>query len=250
MKVLIIEDEINAARKLETMLSAADSNIKVIAVTDSVRDTLAWLQNNPPPDLAFVDIQLADDTSFEIFRQYKIRFPVIFVTAYDEYILQSFEHNSVDYLLKPYSEERLKKALEKVKQLEKHFVSRHIYNMLDNAVPAYKSRYIVKKGLECIPVETSHIAYFFTEHKITFLKDRENNVYIIDKNLAELETSLDPATFLRLNRKYIAGITSLKSYKPNGTGRILVSLSPPASEEIIVSRETAPAFRKWAGDEE
>lgn len=247
MKVLIIEDELNAARKLQQMLKDANPAITIVEVTDSVKSTLEWLSNNTAPDMAFVDIQLADDTSFEIFRQYKVEFPVIFVTAYDEYIMQSFEHNSVDYLLKPYSEERLKKALEKVKLLQKHFVTRHIYQMIEGKPADTKTRYLAKKGLEYVPVEIDNIAYFFTEHKISFIKDKAGNLYMLDKPLSEIESEIDVTKFFRLNRKFIANISAIKGFKSSGTGRLIITLNPNIEEEVVVSRETAPAFRKWVG---
>lgn len=246
MKFLIVEDELNAARKLRQMLEEAEPGAEVVGITDSVRSTLQWLQANPAPDAAFVDIQLADDTSFEIFKQFKVQFPVIFVTAYDEYLMQSFEYNSVDYLLKPYSPERLKKAVDKLKQLEAHFITRHIYTMLGSQ-QAKPTRYIARKGMVNIPLETSRIAYFFSEHKITFIKDKDGMLYMLDKTLSELEAELDTTQFFRLNRKYIACIEAIEGFKSNETGRILVQLAPPVEEEVVVSRETAPAFRKWAG---
>jgi DNA-binding LytR/AlgR family response regulator len=247
VKVLIIEDELNAARKLQQMLKEADPSIEIVGVTDSVKSTLEWLSTNTAPDMAFVDIQLADDTSFEIFRQYKVEFPVIFVTAYDEYIMQSFEHNSVDYLLKPYSEERLKKALEKVKLLKKHFVTQHIYQMIEGKTPNTKTRYLAKKGLEYVPVDIDNIAYFFTEHKISFIKDNKGNLYMLDKPLSDIEGEIDVSKFFRLNRKFIANISAIKGFKSSGTGRLIITLNPNIEEEVVVSRETAPAFRKWVG---
>lgn len=247
MKVLIVEDELNAARKLQQMLKEIDPKVEVLGNTDSVKSTLEWLQNNAAPDMAFVDIQLADDTSFEIFKQYKVEFPVIFVTAYDEYIMQSFEHNSVDYLLKPYSNERLEKAVEKVKRLQKHFVTRHIYQMIEGETPKTKTRYLAKKGLEFVPVEIENIAYFFTEHKITFIKDKAGNLYMLDKPLSEIEAEVNTEQFFRINRKFIANIEAIKGFKPNNTGRLIITLNPNIEEEVLVSRETAPAFRKWVG---
>lgn len=247
MKVLIVEDELNAARKLQQMLKEIDPKVEVLAITDSVKSTLEWLHTNAAPDIAFVDIQLADDTSFEIFKQYKVEFPVIFVTAYDEYIMQSFEHNSVDYLLKPYSNERLEKAVEKVNRLQKHFITRHIYQMIEGKTPTSKTRYLAKKGLEFVPVEIENIAYFFTEHKITFIKDKAGNLYMLDKPLSEIETEVNAEQFFRINRKFIANIEAIKGFKPNSTGRLIITLNPNIEEEVLVSRETASAFRKWVG---
>lgn len=247
MKVLIVEDEPNAARKLQQMLVQIDNSIEILAITDSVKSTLQWLHTHAAPDVAFVDIQLADDNSFEIFKNYRIEFPVIFVTAYDDFILQSFEYNSVDYLLKPFTSERLEKALNKLKTLQKHFVSQRIYQMIEGTGSANKIRYIAKKGLEYVPVEIGQIAYFFSEHKITFIKDKAGNLYMLDKPLSEIEEEVDSQRFFRLNRKYLVNIDAIKGYRPNGTGRLQVHLQPHVEEEVLVSRETAPDFRQWLG---
>ena len=188
MKVLIIEDEATAVDKLSNMLIQLDPSIEIVGKTESVKSSLEWLRNNPGPDLAFVDVQLSDDNSFEIFKQYEVRFPVIFTTAYDDYILQSFEYTSIDYLLKPLQEERLQKALQKVRKLETHFIQ-HKFNELFDRKPETspkKQRFVVKKGVDFVSVNIKEVAYFFTEYRIVFLRDRQGDKYIIDKTLADL----------------------------------------------------------------
>ncbi|MBL0740087.1 LytR/AlgR family response regulator transcription factor [Chryseolinea lacunae] len=243
MKVIIIEDELLAQAKLEDMLTRLDERIEVLAKITSVREALLWLTNHPAPDLAFVDIQLSDDHSFEIFRKHPITFPVIFTTAYDKYLLESFEFNSIDYLLKPVTEEKLKRALDKVKTLERHFVMGNVTRLLD-AGTAGKNRIIARKGTEFIALPLDDVAYFYTEHKIVFARDFAGRQLIVDKNLAELEAMVDKKKFFRLNRKYLAQLKAIDRFKPDN-GKIRIFIQPEMKEEIHVSKETAPEFRTW-----
>lgn len=246
MKVIIIEDELLAQDKLEAMLHSLDQNIQVMAKLSSVNDTLKWLTQYPSPDCAFVDIQLSDDHSFEIFRNFPVQFPVIFTTAFDKYLLESFEFNSIDYLLKPITEEKLKRSLSKIKKLEQHFVQGNIIKLIHQANQFQKERIVVRKGTEFIALTTEEVAFFFTEHRIVFVKDFAGNQYIIDKNLGELEAELDLKKFFRINRKFIAHIKAIEKFKPDN-GKIKVFLKPEMKEEIHISKESAPEFRAWIG---
>lgn len=245
MNVIIIEDELLAQAKLEAMLKSMDGSIRVKAKLSSVKDTIEWLATNTPPDLAFVDIQLSDNHSFEIFRKFPVQFPVIFTTAFDKYLLESFEFNSIDYLLKPITEEKLKRSLTKVKKLEQHFLQGNILKLINN-VNQQNDRIVVKKGTEFIALTLDEIAYFFTDHRIVFVRNFEGQQFIVDKNLGELESDLDKRKFFRINRKYIAHISSIEKFKPDN-GKIRVFLKPEMKEEIHVSKETAPEFRSWIG---
>ncbi len=246
MNILIIEDELLAQAKLETMLVSLDKSIAVLAKIGSVKDALDWLAHHPSPDLAFVDIQLSDDHSFEIFRKHPTPFPVIFTTAYDKYLLESFEFNSIDYLLKPITEEKLLRALEKVKKLALHFRQGNVLKMVQQADQPAKKRILAKKGTEFIALEFDEVAYFYTDHKIVFVRDFTGRQLIVDKNLAELEEVLDKNKFFRLNRKFIAQLKAIERFKPDN-GKIRIFLTPQLNEEIHVSKETAPAFRLWIG---
>ncbi|HYG02941.1 MAG TPA: LytTR family DNA-binding domain-containing protein [Chryseosolibacter sp.] len=246
MKVIIIEDELLAQAKLEAMLTSIDASVTIEAKIGSVKEAVKWLQTNRNPDVAFVDIQLSDDHSFEIFRKIQVTFPVVFTTAYDQFLLESFEFNSIDYLLKPISEEKLRRSLSKLKSLQTHFTSINVDNILQQRKDEKERRFIVKKGTEFITLKIEDIAYFFTEHRIVFVKDITGKQYIIDKNLSELESSLDHQSFFRINRKYIANLSSIEKYKSNN-GKIRVFLKPEVKEEINVSKETAPEFRRWIG---
>jgi DNA-binding LytR/AlgR family response regulator len=244
MRVLIIEDELPARAKLEDMLKRLQPEAFIVARLGSVKDSIQWLSQHDEPDLAFVDIQLSDDHSFEIFRKYPVKFPVIFTTAYDKYLLESFEFNSIDYLLKPISEERLKRSLEKIKNLEKHFLDGNISRLLQGERP--KTRIVGKKGTDFIALEVDEAAYFFTEHKIVFVRDFSGRQLILDKTLHEIEEQLDKSKFFRLNRKYIAQLKAIDRFKPDN-GKIRIFLKPEMKEEIHVSKETAPEFRMWMG---
>lgn len=247
MRVLIIEDESTAARKLTDMLKKADNVITIIDTIQSVEEAVNWLRTNPAPDLAFVDVQLADDVSFEIFNHVEVRFPIIFTTAYDQYILEALEHNSIDYLLKPLREDRLQKALEKVRKLESHFVQYKFNKLFEESLGknrTSKKRLLVKRGIDYVSVSTKSIAYFFTEHKIVFLMSKSGEKYIIDKTLAELEEELDAEYFFRANRKYLVHIDAIEKFKSD-SGKIILQLHPHVIEEVCVSKENAPNFRHW-----
>lgn len=243
MKVIIIEDEILAQAKLGAMLQAIDPAIEIAARLASVKESKEYLARNPAPDLAFVDIQLSDDHSFEIFRDYPLQFPVIFTTAYDKYLLESFEYNAIDYLLKPITEDKLRRALLKLKKLELHFMQGNVRKFLENNGHS-KDRIVVKKGTEHIALRWTEIAYCYTEHKIVFVKDLGGRQYILDKTMAELEAATDKQLFFRLNRKFLANIQSIEKFKSDN-GKVRVFLKPPMAEEIFVSKESAPEFRKW-----
>lgn len=248
MNVIIIEDELLAQAKLESMLLSLDNSIRVLAKLNSVKDTLEWLSMNAPPDVAFVDIQLSDNHSFEIFRKFPVQFPVIFTTAFDKYLLESFEFNSIDYLLKPITEEKLKRSLSKLKKLEQHFVQGNILKLINQSHSTQKDRIVAKKGTDFIALTLDEIAFFFTEHRIVFVKDFNGQQFIVDKNLGELENDLDRNKFFRINRKFITHINAIEKFKPDN-GKIRVFLKPEMKEEIHVSKETAPDFRKWIGAE-
>ncbi len=246
MNVIIIEDELPAGAKLISMLQLLDPSIKVVAQLGSVKESLEWLNENHEPELAFVDIQLSDDHSFEIFRKHPVKFPVIFTTAYDKYLLESFEFNSIDYLLKPITEEKLKRSLQKVQKLEQHFLQGNTLKLIQQQTAPTKGRIVARKGTEFVALDLDEIAYFFTEHKIVFVRDFSGRQMIVDKNLGELETELNKETFFRINRKFIAHQKAIDRFKPDN-GKIRVFLKPEIKEEVHVSKETAPEFRVWIG---
>jgi DNA-binding LytR/AlgR family response regulator len=248
MRVLIIEDELLAQAKLESILSAIDKSITVVGKISSVKEAIRWLRENHQPDLAFVDVQLSDDHSFEIFRNVDVQFPMVFTTAYDRYILESFEFNSIDYLLKPITEEKIRRCLTKVKNLEIHFNQAKLTDALSPHSGKTLTRLVVKKGTEYLTLSLDEVSYFFTEHRIVFAKDLTGKQYIVDKTLSEIETLLQPGTFFRINRKFIAHINAVEKFKSDN-GKIRIFLKPAVAEEVHISKESAPAFRKWIGKE-
>jgi len=262
MKVLIVEDEKPASENLIEELQAIDDKIDVVAGCYSVDETVRWLSKNPQPDLILMDIQLSDGLSFNIFKACEVTCPVIFTTAYDKYLTQAFEYSSIDYLLKPISQDKLKNAIRKYKSLRNHFITAqdHLYshavngnNLNGDAGPYYsshpdrvRSRILVRKGVEFQAVRVEDAGYFFTEHKLIFLVDKDNRKYMAEKsNLSELEEELDRNIFYRANRKYIINANYIKRFKPLERSKISVELTLPVNEEIIISQENAASFKKW-----
>jgi DNA-binding LytR/AlgR family response regulator len=250
MKVLIIEDEKPAYENLVEELLQTDENIQSISACSSVDESIKWLTENQQPDLILMDIQLSDGLSFNIFKSCHISCPVIFTTAYDKYLTQAFDFNSIDYLLKPIGQHKLRTAIRKYKNLQNHFVNNHsaLFDYLNNH-DRKKSRIIVKKGLEFQTIKLKEVVYFFTEHKLVFLVDKDNRKYLADKNnLSDLEEELDNNIFYRANRKYIINANYIKRFKPLERSKISVELLLQINEEIIVSQENAASFKKWISE--
>jgi len=249
MRVIIIEDEKPAAEKLKKAIQKIDPAISVESTLGSVRDTVNWIQNNPAPELVFMDIELADGSSFKIFEEVKISCPVIFTTAYDEYWQEAFEHNSIDYLLKPIKQEKLEAALKKYEQLKKYFTGnfQQLMQWQQQSQQVYKKRFLVKKGSDYITLKTEDIAYFYATHKLVCMVEKEGQKFILDKSLADLEKELEPALFYRVNRKYLVNINAIKKIKSYPKSKLQLELIPAVSEDIIVSQENTTAFKEWAG---
>lgn len=248
MTVIIIEDEAPAAEKLKKDLLQCDQRINVAGVLNSVATSVEWFSTNKMPDLLFMDIELSDGLSFKIFDSVQISCPVIFTTAYDDYWQKAFEHNSIDYLLKPVSLEKLGSSLKKFHHLQEHFAA-NFQQLLqwqkNNSTNSFRKRFLVKRGLDYITVKTEDISYFFATHKLVCLVDKDNNKFILDKSLAELEKELSPAAFYRVNRKYLVQLNSIKKIKTYPKSKLQIHLVPPASEEIIISQEQVAAFKNW-----
>ncbi|MEM9023786.1 MAG: LytTR family DNA-binding domain-containing protein [Bacteroidota bacterium] len=253
MDVLIIEDEAPAFRRLQQLLTELDAGIRIVEVIDSVRDAVAWLNTHPMPDLIFMDIQLADGVSFSIFDQVTISRPVIFTTAYDEYTLQAFKVNSIDYLLKPLSREDLERSLAKLADMKRAFSdepAQNIKDLLQTLQPessTHRSRFLVKQGQRLVSIPVEDIAYFFARDGLIFLRTVKDNKYLVDFTLDDLAQELDPKEFFRLNRQVMASYRCIKDVHYYFKGKLKVELTPAFSEEVIISREKAPAVKKWLG---
>ncbi|HTR27838.1 MAG TPA: LytTR family DNA-binding domain-containing protein [Puia sp.] len=248
MKVLIVEDEMPAFCNMTEELHVIDEKIDVVAGCSTVEETVRWLHENPQPDLILMDVQLSDGLSFSVFKNCKITCPVIFTTAYNKYLTEAFQFSSIDYLLKPISQDRLSNAIQKYKTLQAHFVGAPLPDFISRA-DRKRSRILVRKGAEFQTVRIEDAGYFFTEHKLIFLVDKENRKYMAEKsNLSELEEELDRNLFYRANRKYIINANYIKRFKPLEKSKISVELTLPVNEEIIISQENSASFKKWIGE--
>ena len=250
MNVLIIEDEQPATDSLINCIRATDSSIAIAGTTVGVADTVQWLQQNPAPDVMLMDIELADGLSFNIFKETPVSCPVIFITAYNKYLMQAFEFNSIDYLLKPVDLVKLSNTLRKYKILQHHFLNNYT-SLLDylQDTRKNKTRIIVKKGTEFQAIKMDEIVYFFSEHKVVFVVDKDNRKYLCETpTLSELEEILDNKKFYRANRKYIISANYLLRYKSVDKSKLSLELTLPLHEEIIVSQENAATFKKWISE--
>ncbi|HNS17031.1 MAG TPA: LytTR family DNA-binding domain-containing protein [Bacteroidales bacterium] len=252
MRTLIVEDEPYARKELIRLLEETGRSMDIVASLDSVEDSVEWLQMNPMPDLIFMDIQLADGLSFEIFRKVDITVPVIFTTAFDQYAIQAFKVNSVDYLLKPIKPDELERALLKLEQVSKQYstsvksmVSIDIEKLLKNFRPDYKSRFMIRLGDQYKHVDATNIGYFKAEDNEVMLVTRENRTYIIDHSLDELSQVLDPLEFFRVSRRYIVNIHAVVKVSKYFNSRLVIDLVPEAGEKVLVSRVKVQEFLKW-----
>lgn len=268
MNVLIIEDEAVAARQLKAMVERAGDDIRVLAVLDSIERSVEYLRQNTArsgevhqpvhPDLILLDIELSDGQSFAIFEQVMVTSPIIFTTAYDEYALRAFEVNSVDYLLKPIQETALRKALQKFRQFRQTYgqttvtlpIGDLIQQLSQRQQPAvvFRERFLVHVGQRLLPIESQEVAYFYSANKLTFLKTHTDNQYLLNYSLDELEKSLDPRQFYRVNRQVIVSHKAVQKLHLYFNSKLKLDLRPPADEDVMISREKAMAFRQWLGE--
>jgi two-component system LytT family response regulator len=246
MKVIIIEDEKPAADKLVRAIQKADPAIEIGGVLNSVKSTVEWLEQNPMPDLLFMDIELGDGLSFKIFEAIKINSPVVFCTAFDEYWQEAFEHNSLDYLLKPIKQEKLEAALSKYEKMKQHFASafQQLSQWQQQAGNGYKKRFLVKRGMDYISVKTDDIAYFYAAHKLVCMVNASSQKFILDQSLADIEKQLDPSQFYRVNRKYLVQLNAIKRIKSYPKSKLQLEVEPVVNEDIIISQENVTAFLK------
>ncbi len=251
MTTLIIEDEKPAARLLQRKLTKL--NIEVGVMLHSVEESIEWFSRNEHPDLIFLDIQLSDGLSFEIFEKIDIKSAVIFTTAYDEYALKAFKLNSVDYLLKPIDEDDLEAAILKFKErLPKQEMLNldfeQIKKMLSNPFEKkYKKRFTVKIGQYLKVISTDEIECFFSENKGTYIHTFDNRNYLIESTLEVLEQELDPAEFYRISRKFIVPLKAIKEIVVYSNSRLKLILPTYKDEEVVVSREKVSDFKIWIG---
>lgn len=251
MKILIIEDEIRAAQQLQSMLKENDPSVEILGTLDSVEDSIAWLKSNHLPDLLFMDIQLADGLSFEIFNSISIEAPIIFTTAYDQYSIKAFKVNSVDYLLKPLVEEDLRNALNKYRKLYETKTAQPIdalvLEKLVNNLSQEKGRkrFIVKEGNSMTFVQVEDVQYFYSEDGISFLMTKQNKRYIVDMTLEAIEKDLLAGAFFRINRHQIVSIDSINKMQPYFNNRLMLDIEGGKKMEFLVARKRVSDFRAW-----
>ncbi|MEN0005480.1 MAG: LytTR family DNA-binding domain-containing protein [Bacteroidota bacterium] len=249
MNILIVEDERFAREHLERQLLAIQPDIHILAKLDTVKATVAWLQAHQA-DLIFLDIHLADDLSFRIFEQIDVQTPIIFTTAYDQYALQAFKVNSIDYLLKPIDQQELAQALQKYQHTHSQTadLSQLIADFKQAQSPDYQRRFMVSRGDKLWSVPTEDIAYFEGEDRYVFLRTKDGNRYIIDYKLSDLLPLLNPKDWHRLNRSFIASIDSIHKIITLSKSRIKVELRPAADREIFISAAKTREFKGWLNE--
>ncbi len=249
MKIIIVEDEKPAAQKLQKAILRWNSSIEILSLPGSVEATVAWLNQHGQPDLLFMDIQLTDGLSFQIFEQATVRCPVIFTTAYDDYWQEAFEHNSIDYLLKPIRQEKLEAALRKYDTFRQFFAGnlQGLQHWHQQTQAEFRKRFLVKRGADYISVRTSDIAYFYAAHKLVCLVDNKNQKFILDQSLSDIEKQLDPGNFYRVNRKYLVNMTAIRRMKVYPKSKLQLEVHPPVKEEIVIAQENVAGFKEWMG---
>lgn len=250
MRVVIVEDEIVAAKNLERMLVTVEESVEIIAVLQSVEESIEWFSNNTSPDVVFMDIHLADGEVFSVFDKVDVLSPIIFTTAYDEYALKAFKVNSIDYLLKPINIQSLQKALEKLTLLtsnennNRELVSQ-IVESIDSMKSHYKRHFLIPYKDKLIPLSVNEIAYIYTEYKITRIVCFNEEKFVLDNSLDQIMTWLNPSQFYRANRQYIVSHKAIVDLSVWFGGKLAVNLSVETSERIIVSRVRNREFRNW-----
>ncbi len=250
IKTLIIEDEPLVAKDLMHQLKKLNEEIEIITTLSSTAEAIEWFQNNPQPDLIFMDIQLSDGVSFDILKAVKVTAPIIFTTAYDQYAIQAFKHNSIDYLLKPIDAEELQHAFDQyniyISESGDFTVKiKGLLAKLSEAAGKYKERFMVQTRNTLMPVPASDIAYFSKEELI-YIYTKENQRYLSENNsMEELEEFCDPKLFYRANRQVIINVDMIERVKSSYNGKLLAVLKPPFAMEIDISREKASDFKEW-----
>jgi DNA-binding LytR/AlgR family response regulator len=253
MKAIIIEDEQLAAQRLESMIKSYDAEIEIVAKIESVCESIIWFRENKAPDLIFLDIHLEDGISFTIFDEVKVKVPIIFTTAFDEYAIKAFKLKSIDYLLKPIVQEDLNKALEKYKEWgndNKTLIDvKELYSLMQTGSKSYRERYAVTSGTKLKTIEVKDIVYFFSTSGITFVVMNDKHQYSLDQSLDSLINELDPKLFFRVNRQFLIALKGIANVHIFPKSRLKLELNPPQQEEVYVSIDKVPDFKRWLDGE-
>jgi len=252
MKAIIIEDELLIAKELQYKIAQVAADVEILAHLSSLKTAKKWLLNNAEPDLIFMDIQLGDGMSFELFEQYTLQCPVIFTTAYDDYAIRAFKVNGFDYLLKPVDESELRRAITRCRNLVEAKQPK-LNSLLElaqllqqpNQVCLFKEKFIASARGQWVPVRTADIACFLRD-QLNYLHTFAGEKYLLDYNtMEEIEELLDPQVFYRANRQSIIHIDAIQSVRPHENQKLTVLLKAPLKMEVDISREKAPGFKKW-----
>lgn len=251
MKVLLVEDEPQAAQRLEKLVKAIVPGVVILAKIDTVKNTVVWLTSNPSPDLILMDIQLADGISFSIFDQCEVKSPVIFTTAYDEYALKAFKVNSIDYILKPVDEDELRTAIRKFEALTGSKISvpdkmlESIGLAMQMLTKKYKERFVIKVGEHLKSVEVNEILFFFSLEKTTFAQTKDGRKHILDFTIEQLDGLINPERFFRINRKYLVAADAIQDMISYTNSRLKLVLKTSDDNDVIVARERVQEFKDW-----
>ena len=248
MRVVIVEDEALASERLKKMVLSYDKDIEILAQLESVEDSINWFSKNTHPDLIFLDIHLEDDLSFAIFDKIKVSSPVIFTTAFDEYAIKAFKLKSIDYLLKPISQEELNTALKKYMEMtgEKN-TGRDFHLLYDLIVKKenYRERFSVKVGQKIKSFSVRDVSYFKSESGFTTAYLNDGKTFCLDSSLDNLSKELNPADFFRINRQMLVSLDSIKEVHILSTSRLKLDITPAPDEDALVSIDRGPSFKKW-----
>ncbi len=254
MNILIIEDEEPAVQRLKKILLEIEPESKILDVLVSVRSAIEWFKTHAAPDIILLDINLADGSSFQIFPEINVESPIIFITAFDEFAIQAFKLNSVEYLLKPVKKEELVAAINKYKKLHSNKSTIPDLKMLIETIQKkqelFKKRFLIRFGEHIKAIDIDQVAYFYTEEKINFLKTKDDHTYPVEYNLDKLETMLDSERFFRINRQFIISIDSIVEMFSFSKSRVKVNLKPAIKMDTIVSTERSPHFKEWLSGKE
>lgn len=250
MKAVIIEDELVATQNLQRLISQVADDIQVIAVLQSVEESVEWFSLNTAPDVLFMDIHLADGSAFSIFEKVQIPCPIIFTTAYDEYALKAFEVNSIDYLLKPINQKNLERAVQKLRSLVTTKIDNadmisNVFAAFKETKKAYKSNFLIPYKDKFIPLAIHKIACFYTENKMVKIITDDNQTYNMDSSLEDLYTQLDPSQFYRANRQYIVSHKDIKDISIWFGSKVSINMNVTIPEKIIVSKARVSEFKAW-----
>lgn len=249
MRLLIIEDEPLAAKRLESLMKELVPEAVVLTSIDTVKKAVAWLTSNTAPDLILMDIQLADGISFSIFEQCKVNAPVIFTTAFDSYAIKAFKVNSIDYLLKPVDKDELSGAITKFRQIatvpDTKILLDNIGHAMQMLTRRFKARFVIKVGEHLRTIEIDDIQYFFSQEKTTFCLTRERRKLILDYTLDQLEEMVDPSLFFRINRKYLVSAESFTDIISHTNSRLKLKLKGDVEDDAVVARERVQDFKNW-----